>query len=295
MCVALGILAEERGVDSAGLAMATTGATTELTRAPAVSRRDTNAGGWRIVKGPGPFRGVWDAKYGAALNAAPAAIGHTRWATQGGTGKLANASPLQVGQLIGTHNGDVDAWRLREAYDLPQAVGDTDTEALLQALDAQRGVIMPTLAVLEAVVGRAALVWTDRRWPNLMMLARTAISPLALTLDTDGNLYWASNPGWFAKAARTAGVELKRDSTWLMPEGTLLLADFASGRPRRAGMYDFTATARAKDDRLASIVAYRGFSTKDKLADQAGVAHVTLPDPRPAIRNSWRSPLRTHV
>jgi glucosamine--fructose-6-phosphate aminotransferase (isomerizing) len=294
MCVALGILAEERGVDSAGLAMAATGVTTELTRSPAVSRRDTTAGGWRIVKGPGSFREVWDKKYGTALNDAPAAIGHTRWATQGSTGKLANASPLQVGQLIGAHNGDVDAWRLREAFDLPQAVGDTDTEAVFQALDTERGVILPTLSILEAVVGRAALVWTDRRWPNLMMLARTAVSPLAITVDTDGNLYWASNPGWFAKAARAAGVTLKSDSIWLMPEGTLILVDYSSGKPRRAGMYDFTATARAKDDRLASVVAYRGFSAKDRLADRAVVSHVTLPDPRPAVRDSWRTPLWMH-
>ncbi|WP_042449408.1 class II glutamine amidotransferase [Streptacidiphilus jiangxiensis] len=290
MCVALGYLAEERGLDSAGLAMATTRPTTELTRSPVVSRRDTTAGGWRIIKGPGRFRTVWNKEYGAALNEAPAAIGHTRWATQGGTGMLANASPLQVGQLIGTHNGDVDAWRLQRAFDLPKTVGDTDTEAVFQALDSEGGVIAPTLAVLEAVVGRAALVWTDRRWPGLMMLARTAVSPLAVTVDTDGNMYWASNPGWFPRAARAAGVTLKRDGIWLMPEGTLLLVDFSSGQPTRAGMYDFTATARAKDDRLASLVAYRGFSKKDEMADRAGVAHVTLPAPRPAVTDDWRTP-----
>jgi hypothetical protein len=198
---------------------------------------------------------------------------------QGDAAKLVNASPLQVGQLIGAHNGDVDAARLRQAYQLPAPTGETDTEAVFQALDQAAGVIVPTLQVLEEVVGRAALIWTDRRWPWLMMFARTAISPLAITVDTDGNLYWASNPGWFATAAKAAKVTLKRHSTWLMPEGTLLMVDFSTGRPRRVGMYEFTATARAKDDRLAGVVAYRGFSRAYELADRRVTGHETLPDP----------------
>jgi hypothetical protein len=56
-------------------------------------------------------------------------------------------------------------------------------------------------------------------------------------------------------------------------------------------MYDFTATARSKDDRLAFVVAYRGFSAKNQKADRAGVAHVTLPDPIRASSNGWRTPL----
>ncbi|MEU5421447.1 hypothetical protein [Streptomyces sp. NPDC020667] len=277
MCFQLGALAEERGTDAAGLAMAT-GATATVA-SPVVSRRDMHAGGWRVVKGAGPFRKIWDPKLTDVLDRAPAVLGHTRWATQGDTRRLANSSPLQVGQLIGTHNGDVDALDLQSAYELPDPTGQTDTEVLMQALDQAGGVIAATLQVLESALGRAALAWTDRRWPNLVMLARTAVSPLAVAVDDDGNLFWASNPGWFPVAARRSGVRIQRERIWLMPEGTLLLVDYSTGAPLLAGRHRFTATARTRDDRLAPIVAYRGFSKGDRAADQKLINHRTLPDP----------------
>ncbi|MGW1616030.1 class II glutamine amidotransferase [Streptomyces sp. NPDC002285] len=289
MCAALGQMAEERGKDSAGLAFAT-GETQQLNRRPVNNRRDVTAGGWRTVKGPGRFRDVWKSAYISALDAAPVALGHTRWATQGRT-TLVNSSPLQVGQLIGTHNGDVDAWRLRAEYDLPRATGETDTEVLYQALDQAGGIIMPTLDVLESTVGRAALVWTDRRWPQLVMLARTAVSPLSVAVDTDGNLYWASNPGWFRKAARAADVTIKK--ILMVPEGTLMMVDYSSGSPVPVDTRRFTATARAKDDRLAHIVAYRGFSIEDQAADEKVCRHRTLREPqrsRSVLPPLWLSP-----
>jgi glucosamine 6-phosphate synthetase-like amidotransferase/phosphosugar isomerase protein len=284
MCVALGHLAEERGIDAAGLAMATTTPSKRLAGRPNVSRRNVKSGGWRIVKDALPFGDVWNPSLLPDLDAAPAVLGHTRWATQGDVTRLANASPLQVGQLIGTHNGDVETLGLRIAYELPTPTGQTDTEVLYQALDQAAGVIHPTLDVLQATIGRAALVWTDRRWPQLMFLARTAVSPLAIAVDDKGNLYWASNPGWFRDAADACGVRIARDRIWLMPEGTLLLVDFASGSPRRAGNYTFPATARARDDRLASLVAYRGFTNADRRADQKVCGHLTKPERAPAHR-----------
>ncbi|MDT0616526.1 class II glutamine amidotransferase [Streptomyces lancefieldiae] len=289
MCVALGQLAEERGKDSAGLAVAIS-ATKKLDRRPVTNRRDVTAGGWRIIKGPGRFRDVWKPAYNSALDAAPVALGHTRWATQGGT-TLVNSSPLQVGQLIGTHNGDVDTWPLRSEFSLPRPTGGTDTEVLYQALDQAGGVILPTLDVLESVVGRAALVWTDRRWPQLVMLARTAVSPLSVAVDTEGNLYWASNPGWFRKAARAADVTIAE--ILMVPEGTLMMIDYSSGSPALVGDRRFTATARAKDDRLAHIVAYRGFSIEDQMADEEVCSHRTLREPQRSRSVSaplWLSP-----
>jgi glutamine---fructose-6-phosphate transaminase (isomerizing) len=279
MCLALGMLAVERGRDAAGLAMAAGQETKQLRHAPSTHRRDVTAGGWRIVKGAGTFTKVWKPEYADTLRSAPAALGHTRWATQGNRTALVNASPLQVGQLIGTHNGDVDKLRLERQYDLSAAVGQTDTEVLFQALDGMGGIILPTVEVLENAVGRAALAWTDRRWPGLVMLARTAISPLAIAVDSQGNLYWASNPAWFAKAAKTAGARIDRKRIWLMPEGMLLLIDYSRGAPCRVDAQRFIATARAKDNRLAPIAAYRGFSLTDEKRDAAGLSHITLPDP----------------
>ncbi|MFJ8752284.1 hypothetical protein ACIREO_23555 [Streptomyces sp. NPDC102441] len=282
-------MAEERGKDSAGLAFATS-ATKKLDRRPVTNRRDVTAGGWRIIKGPGRFREVWKPAYRSSLDAAPVALGHTRWKTQGGT-TLVNSSPLQVGQLIGTHNGDVDAWPLRAEFDLQRPTGDTDTEVLYQALDQAGGVILPTLDVLKATVGRAALAWTDRRWPQLVMLARTAVSPLSVAVDTDGNLYWASNPLWFRKAARAADVTIA--TILMVPEGTLMMVDYSKGAPVLAGDRQFTATARAKDDRLAHLVAYRGFTIEDQAADEEVCGHRTLREPqrsRSVPPTLWLSP-----
>ena len=293
MCLTLGGLAEQRGTDAAGLAMATTGPTTTTDRTALANRRDISVGGWRVAKGRGTFREVWKTHHGlmADLECAPAVLGHTRWATQGAVGLLINSSPLQTGQLIGTHNGDIVAAALNDAFDLPPARGETDTEILLQALDQAEGDVHSTLDVLEATVGRAALAWIDRRHPGTVMLARTAVSPLAVALDDEGNLYWASNPQWFITAARRTGASIQRRNIWLMPEGTLLRINHSTGQPVRERLRTFTATARAKDDRLAPIVAYRGFNTADRIADQALRNHRTLHPPTPRLTRPRQEPL----
>src|SRR5664279_2156907 len=53
-------------------------------------------------------------------------LGHTRWATQGAR-TLGNASPMAIGDIIGTHNGDVTAPTIR--------TGSTDSAWLFGQLD----------------------------------------------------------------------------------------------------------------------------------------------------------------
>src|SRR4051812_39103079 len=86
----LGISAEERGRDAAGLA---------------IFGRASNT--WAVRKTLGPFRRLYRARpqIDRLIWDAASAIGHTRWATQGGRG-LAQASPIAAGPLLGTHNGD---------------------------------------------------------------------------------------------------------------------------------------------------------------------------------------------
>src|SRR6266496_1437900 len=116
----LGRIAEERGVDAAGVAYRPT-AHPESGDPPA-ERRDAVLDGWRVIKDVGRFGKLPLREAGAELDAARVLLGHTRHATQGDIGRLCNASPLSAGPVLGTHNGDVTAGGLRERYGLPAPV-----------------------------------------------------------------------------------------------------------------------------------------------------------------------------
>ena len=67
-----------------------------------------------VKRHPGTFTDLAGPRRLRGLVDATAAIGHTRWATQGAI-NLANTSPLQAGTLLGTHNGDLDVDTIRYA------------------------------------------------------------------------------------------------------------------------------------------------------------------------------------
>lgn len=279
----LGRLAQERGRDAAGLAWAATPDWPETTALKTVmAKREVTVGGWRVLKGTTPFHGVWRGRLRPELDEAAVVIGHTRWATQGAADKVINASPLLVGHLVGTHNGDISAMAARHEFGLWRQVGDTDTEVLLQALDGTGGVVGDMVHVLESVKGRAALAWADHRWPGMVMLARAALSPLALARDLDGNLFWASNPDWFARAAVRARTTIPRSRVWLAPEGTLLCVDVTEG-PCLADLVRFTPTARPGDERIPFAV-WRGFTKSDRAADEELLNHRLSAESRPFPR-----------
>ena len=277
--VTLGVLAEERGTDSAGLAL--------LGAWP-------GAGGdrCRVLKGRGRFSGVWRPELLPELDRAPVALGHTRWATQGSPVEPANASPMIVPGtaaasaasgggdvrtkaptgVVAMHNGDIDAGDLRSRFALPPASGTTDSEPIFQLLAGCAGPSEVT-RVLEAVVGRAALVWVHRDRPTEVHLARAALSPLTVAVDTEQNIYWASNPRWFREAERRTRVEFA--TAVMLREGTYLKV----GMERRPGRRDrpellateaFLPTARDTDldDRV-----WTGFTRADEESDRAGLNH----------------------
>jgi glucosamine 6-phosphate synthetase-like amidotransferase/phosphosugar isomerase protein len=257
--VALGMLAEERGVDSAGVALfGRPGAINVVT--PTI-QGDITDGGCRVVKGRGRFTDVWRPDLLADLDQAPVALGHTRWATQGTPDYLVNAGPLLVGTLAGTHNGDVSAAELRLRFALPPAVGGTDSEVIYQALAAG---YRPE-KVLSALHGRAALVWVDRTRPGRLHLARGALSPLCVGVDEEGNIYWASNPGWFRTVEQVTRVSFR--SAVLIREGTYLIIE--AGAMRSAA---FVPTARPGDLLLPDKV-WLGFTPSDREHDFAQRRH----------------------
>ncbi|WP_328601281.1 class II glutamine amidotransferase [Actinomadura physcomitrii] len=262
--VTLGALAEERGTDSAGVAL---------------------LGGWpglghdgcRVVKGRGRFSAIWRTELLAELDRAPVALGHTRWATQGSPVEPANASPMLVGApgaagIVATHNGDVDAGALRSRFALPAPSGGTDSEAVFQLLAGRRDPSGVT-GVLEALVGRAALAWVDRDRPTQVHLARAALSPLAVAVDAEQNIYWASNPRWFRVVQRYTRVRFV--TIVMLREGTYMRVgtEKAPGRrdrPQVLAAASFVPTARPADldDRV-----WTGFTDTDRARDQATLHH----------------------
>jgi glutamine---fructose-6-phosphate transaminase (isomerizing) len=275
--VLLGVLAEERGQDAAGVALIGRRASSRPAPPGAGRFGDVRVDGCRVVKARGRFSRLWRPALDGALDRAVLAIGHTRWATQGGRG-LASASPLLTGTLVGTHNGDIDAAALRRQFRLPQPPGGTDSAAIYQAL-ARAGSVADRTAVLSALAGRAALAWADRADPGRVHLARAALSPLVIAADVEGNLWWASNPRWLRVAERETPVRFARMQ--LLAEGTYVVV----GRRPRPGVVtcrQFEPVARPRDA-LCMAGVWRGFTAADRArAHLPGmVRHVTRPAARP--------------
>jgi glucosamine--fructose-6-phosphate aminotransferase (isomerizing) len=257
--VALGMLAEERGADSAGVALF--GPSGPINVVTPTIQGDVTDGGCRVVKGQGRFTDVWRTDLLPDLDRAPVALGHTRWATQGTPDHLVNAGPLLVGSLAGTHNGDVEAADLRGRFALPASAGGTDSEVIFQALAAGH---RPE-EVLSALHGRAALAWVDRTRPGCLHLARGALSPLCVAVDGEGNVYWASNPGWFRTVAQVTYVTFR--SAVMLREGTFLTIE--AGVMRNTS---FVPVARPSD-RLLIDKVWLGFSSADRERDYAQRRH----------------------
>ncbi|HEY7484022.1 MAG TPA: hypothetical protein VH912_06120 [Streptosporangiaceae bacterium] len=263
--VIFGALAEERGRDSAGVAF--------------VGDNDV-----RVVKGLGSFSSVWRPDLLPALDAAPLALGHTRWATQGSAQELVNASPQVVegvvsggpsagsrNVIVATHNGDVDALALRAGFALPQPAGGTDSEPIFQAL-ATAGHDTGRIAdVLSAILGRAALAWADR---GRLHLARAALSPLTVAVDADRNLYWVSNPRWLVEVERHTPVRFV--TRWMLREGTYLAVDREQRIVARSG---FRPTARPAD---MDVRVWTGFTEADMMRDRAELRHLVAAECVPA-------------
>ena len=194
------------------------------------------------------------------LASARIVLGHTRWATQGAT-TLANASPLNAGDLIGTHNGDVTA---------PNRNGSTDSAWLFSQLNTA-STIGATTSVLTGLRGRTALAWARRSRPELVFLARTALSPLATATDRAGGLWWASNPEWLRQLNEWHDLELSKPVP--MIEGTLIVLHSDHEEVTLFSHRRFTATSRPRDERLAHTTAYRGFTITDRRTELANRNH----------------------
>jgi hypothetical protein len=169
---------------------------------------------------------------------------------------------MAVGDIIGTHNGDVTAPVIR--------AGSTDSAWLFGQLD-RAGSIKATASVLTGLRGRAALAWTRRSRPGLVYLARTALSPLSTAIDRGGALWWASNPQWLREIGNWHDLELSNPVQ--MREGTLIVLNSDLDEVGLVTHRRFTPTSRPRDERIAHTTAWRGFTTTDRRHELAHRSH----------------------
>lgn len=274
--VELGRLSVERGRDSAGFALANpdwTGQATEATKRDA-EQVMIRHNGVTIIKNTVAFHDLWDdEEYLPLVAAHRIGVGHTRYATQGNRTSNLNVSPLALGTLIGTHNGDVDTYTVRNKFGLPAAHGGTDTEVLYRALHRDRRDRRNIVKTLTAVEGRAALAWLDREKADRVYLARAALSPLSTAFDAQGNFYWASNPRWFRDIDAMFDHAIGFHTVTMIAEGSLLTIDAGSAEPVVADVRRFEPICRASDSRLGDGVVWRGFDKADITIDKAQVNH----------------------
>lgn len=272
--VVLGTVAGGHGRDSSGLALLTgrpVRAAVDGLRGAARPHGDVSLDGCRVVRGRGGFSGIWSPGLLDLLDHAPIVLGHIRRPVPGAPYTLNDAGPWLVdapgGGVVATHDGEVEPPGPRERCRPPSLVDGG--EPIFQPLAGCRDIDAMT-AVLGGLVGRAALAWIDRARPDRVHLARAAVSPLTVAVDTEANFYWASNPRWFREVERHTVVRFA--GAVLLREGTYLQIGRGSRRtgPEILERAEFLPTARPAD--LDERV-WAGFTPADRAIDRTQTRH----------------------
>lgn len=287
---ALGVNSEERGIHSSGLAMIDSGIpfNNSISNKAASLMSEVSLGNTYIVKAPGKFTDLAISETASdKLINSNIVLGHTRYATQGSSSQLNNASPLLAGNLVGTHNGDVLKSTIVGEKELKKfASGATDSELLYLSLNVANGSRKEMVSILRKAIGRIALVFVDRKNTDRLLIARGALSPVSYAWTSDGDFVYASNPDWFRRIEKeTKGAISFRDIT-LLPEGRLITVD-----TRTATIVDsrkFTPSCRDTDLYLIRSGVYKKFNTDDRTAFQTLDRHKVYAT---TIKDTWAEPL----
>jgi glutamine---fructose-6-phosphate transaminase (isomerizing) len=287
---ALGVNSEERGVHSSGLAMVDRGLpfSSHTPNRVASTMKEVALGNTYIVKSPGKFSDLPISDTASEkLVGCNVVIGHTRYATQGNSTQLSNASPLLAGTLVGTHNGDVLKSTILGEKELRKlAVGATDSELLYLALSLTGGSRKEMVGVLRKAIGRIALAYIDRTNTDRLILARGALSPISYAWTNDGDFVYASNPDWFRRIEKeTKGAISFRDIT-LLPAGRLITIDTRTATI--VNSRKFTPSCRDTDLYLLRTGIYKKFTVEDRTAFQTLDRHKVYAT---TISEKWAEPL----
>jgi glucosamine 6-phosphate synthetase-like amidotransferase/phosphosugar isomerase protein len=169
------------------------------------------------------------------------AILHTRFATQGSPECNENNHPIDVGGIVGVHNGVVfndNALFSRLAPGTRTA--EVDSEAIFASLLHRTE---STTSTLSEIDGSAAVAWlqtTDDT--DLLHVARVCSSPLLYAFTEAGSFLFASTASALQSTARACNLTLVA-GPYALSEGTYLTVrdgevrskqTFDTGRPQRA-------------------------------------------------------------
>jgi glutamine---fructose-6-phosphate transaminase (isomerizing) len=214
---------EYRGYDSWGIAVA-------------------DSGNVRTEKAVGTIAGAT-----TTLPDAPAALGHTRWATHGGVTE-ANAHPhVDCGSRFALiHNGIVENYqelgaRLQRRHEF---LSQTDTEVLVHLLEEElernSSLLGGLLAVFRQVQGLSAVAVLDSR-SSAIAVAKNG-SPLALGF-ADGATYIASDPNALLDHTRCITFLEDGQAAALSPDGAAIY-DIRTGDAVTAPVHTVTWDAQ---------------------------------------------------
>lgn len=136
---------------------------------------------------------------------APAAILHTRWATQGSPKNNSNNHPIPRGRIVLTHNGHIsnDKELFKQLRVNRHAMVDSEAVAALLAFSNDA----PWQALTQ-VKGTAALAWLEQDAHNTLHLARVNSSPLHIGQTKRGSLVYGSTYLTIENAAVMLDTEL---------------------------------------------------------------------------------------
>lgn len=133
-------------------------------------------------------------------------IVHTRYATQGSPKNSANNHPIDVGGIVGVHNGHIanDDELIAECIDYKRN-GQVDSEAAFAIL--QHGdQAVPLVERLAKIKGGAALLWINSHAKTeTLHAARLTNSPLWLGQTVAGSIVYASTDTILRETAKRCG------------------------------------------------------------------------------------------
>lgn len=142
----------------------------------------------RVVKTP-----AWWALMDEIGKDTLAVIGHTRAATKGSPRVKANNHPIEIGRILGVHNGIVlNDEEIRERCPFDAEVDSAAIFALLNSTDKP----LNTTSVgecLEELDGDFAIAVVDMRRPDSVFIARDGSRPLFHAHDASKGILWLSS------------------------------------------------------------------------------------------------------